>query len=247
MRWYAMSTRFLTDPKIERLGEEHGPAGPLMIVSLLAHAGLQEAGGRVERTFRATAHEIFMQRDEVVKILNHAIELGLCHRVSQDVTGFVLEFPAWKRHQAAYRKARSREIQKTPEKPHDKANVTRSHAESQKVTNKTRQDKTKEKNIPPRDAAPLSYLLSDLMVANGSKPPSISMGWATEEDRMLRLDKRDPDEAERLLRWCQANSFWRAIIHSMSKFREKYDTLRLQQLEERGGSIPAPRLVAVDA
>jgi hypothetical protein len=243
MRWYAMSTRFLTDPKVEKLGERHGPAGPLIIVSLLSHAGQQESGGAVERTFRATAHETFVDRKVVESVLDDAIELGLCHAVSRDVSGFVVEFPAWKRHQAAFRKARSREARKGDEKPYDRANVTGSHAVSQKVTNKTRQNKTEKKNVPPpKEEAPLSYLLAELIVANGSRTPTVSREWAVEEDRMLRLDKRPQAEAEKLIRWCQTSSFWRAVVQSMPKFREKYDTMRLQAIEQAGGTVTkAPR------
>jgi hypothetical protein len=144
VRWYAMSTGFLTDPKIEKLGEKHGPAGPLVIVSLFGNAALQEAGGTVERTFRATAHDAFIEREDVARILDDAIQLGLCHEVSRDVTGFVVTFPAWKRHQATGRKAKERAAKKTGEKPHDQANVTDRHNESHDVPHSTRQDKTED-------------------------------------------------------------------------------------------------------
>lgn len=149
MRWYAMSARFLMDPKVEKLGEKHGPGGPLVIVSLLAHAALQEKAGTVERTFRATASEAFVERDEVQAIIETAIEIGLCHEVSRDVAGCVLDFPAWKRHQATARKAKERAGKKSADKPHDQANVTDGHTESHDVPHSTKQDKT-EKNITAR-------------------------------------------------------------------------------------------------
>lgn len=152
MRWYAMSTRFLTDPKIEQLGEKHGPVGPLLIVSLLAHAGVQEAGGEVERTFRATAHEVFSNAEKVGEVLDDAIESGLCHAMSRDVTGFRVRFPTWKRYQANFRKAKSRSLAEAAEgdeKPHEQADVTAGHEESRDVTaghtlSPTRQDKTRQ-------------------------------------------------------------------------------------------------------
>ena len=236
MRWYRMSAGFLTDPKVEQLGEKHGPAGPLVIVSLLSHACLQEKGGEVERTWRAISNETFVDRGEVESIVEGATENGLCHTVSRDVTGCLLRFPAWKKHQAAARKAEQREREKTTEKPHGKADVTPSHEVSRDVPYKTRQDKTKKKEVPPPKSAPLSHLLADLIVENGSKRPTVTQEWVSAEDRMLRLDKRDPEEAARLIRWCQASDFWRPNILSMPKFREKYDTLRLQ-----AGSQPKPK------
>lgn len=80
--------------------------------------------------------------------------------------------------------------------------------------------------VPPSDA-PLSHLLADLIAENdpNGKRPTVGQGWATEEDRMLRLDSRSPEEAERLIRWTQADSFWRGNVLSMPKFREKYGQL----------------------
>lgn len=89
------------------------------------------------------------------------------------------------------------------------------------------------KDDVPLHAAPLSHLLAQLVAANGSKRPRVSKEWATEEDRMLRLDERDPELAEHLIRWCQGDGFWRANVMSMPKFREKFDTLRLHAARDQ--------------
>ncbi len=78
----------------------------------------------------------------------------------------------------------------------------------------------------------LCQLLGDLIEANGSQRPE-GKRWAEDAERMLRLDGRDAAEAEVLIRWTQASDFWRANILSMSKFRQKYDTLRLQRQREQ--------------
>lgn len=77
------------------------------------------------------------------------------------------------------------------------------------------------------EARRLCELLADLIVANGSKRPTIGKAWLTEARRLLRLDKRPPDEIERVLRWSQADDFWRGNVLSMPTFRSKYDRLRL--------------------
>jgi hypothetical protein len=228
--WYAMSAQFLTDPKIEKLGEKHGPAGPLLIVSLFGHARVQEQGGRVERTFRAVAHESFIERDDVARILTDAADTSLLEIEEQDDQGFVVRFPAWQRWQAAFRKAKSR----GHDKPHEQANVTGGHAESREVTYKTGQDRTGEDKTETPAAAPLCDLLAELMVANGSRQPRISKKWRDAERLLIAADKRDPLEAERLLRWACGHNFWRAHILSMPKFREKYDQLRLQAQRGNG-------------
>lgn len=88
----------------------------------------------------------------------------------------------------------------------------------------------------------LSDLLFELMVANGCKEPEITQQWLDAERLMITADKRDPAEAERLIRWSQRDSFWKANIHSMLKFRKQYDQLRLKS--QRG---PSGKSARVDA
>lgn len=101
-------------------------------------------------------------------------------------------------------------------------------------------DPSAEPSVSPflEDAQRLCELLADLIARDGSKRPSVTGRWVEEAERMLRLDGRDPVKAERLLRWCQDDTFWRANILSMPKFREKYDQLRKRanaEREQQGG------------
>lgn len=83
------------------------------------------------------------------------------------------------------------------------------------------------------DVQSLCTLLADLIEGNGSKPPNITKAWHDAARLMLDKDGRDPDKAARLIRWSQADGFWRSNILSMPKFREKYDQLRLAAEQER--------------
>lgn len=78
------------------------------------------------------------------------------------------------------------------------------------------------------DVNSLCTLLADLIEGNGSRRPTVNKSWKDSARLMLDRDERSHEEAERLIRWCQANDFWRSTILSMPKFRAKYDTLRLQ-------------------
>jgi hypothetical protein len=51
--------------------------------------------------------------------------------------------------------------------------------------------------------------------------------WAGDADRMMRIDKRTPEEIYALLVWSQADSFWKTNILSMKKLREKFDQLTM--------------------
>ena len=88
----------------------------------------------------------------------------------------------------------------------------------------------------------LCDLLRDLVVANGSRVPTIGKNWHTAARLMLVNDGRDAQAAERLMRWCQSDPFWRGNILSMPKFRAKYDELRLhaeRQRNDRNQSRPS--------
>lgn len=244
MRWYAMDTQFLADPKIEELGEKHGPAGPLVIVSLLGHAGLSNRGGRIEKTYRTVANETFTEPAEVARIIKDAADTGVLAIETQDDRSFIGRFPAWERYQAAFRQARAR----TSKKGHQQADVTPRHAESRPVTeshnNKTGQDSTKQDkteqtakkgSVADRATAPLSHLLADLIAENGGRRPRIGQSWLEAERLLLQRDQRDGMQAEALIRWCQKHEFWRANILSMPKFRQQYDRLRLTAEGESKG------------
>lgn len=231
-RWYAMSTRFLCDPKIEALGERHGPAGPLVIVALLAQAKLQNKAGGATSTYRTLAHESFADRADVARIVSDAAETGLLDIEQGDEVEVSVRFPAWTRWQDARRKANEREARKRT----DRANVRSSPEVSGDVPTdrQTETDKDRQTNREVGGAdAPLSHLLADLIESNGARRPRIGKRWVDAERLMLERDGRSYAEAERLIRWAQASDFWRANILSMPKFREKYDQLLLQAKAEK--------------
>lgn len=97
--------------------------------------------------------------------------------------------------------------------------------------------------VSPSDA-PLSHLLADLVAENdpNHKRPNITKAWAVEEDRLIRLDGRRREEAERLIRWTQADAFWRGNVMSMPKFRQRYGQLyqaAVEDSQKRNGRPPA--------
>lgn len=82
------------------------------------------------------------------------------------------------------------------------------------------------------DIEQLCNLLSSSMKDNGVKRHAVTDGWRNDARLLLDRDKRPLDAALRILRWSQDSSFWRMNIHSMSKFREKYDRLKMQMESE---------------
>ncbi len=100
-----------------------------------------------------------------------------------------------------------------------------------KMTDKTKETKETNNNIYSQTSAEykLAELLLNLILERKSdyKKPNLQ-SWSKHIDRMLRLDHRQPDRIESVIRWCQADLFWRTNILSTSKLREKFDRLELQ-------------------
>src|SRR5690606_31342297 len=65
------------------------------------------------------------------------------------------------------------------------------------------------------DVSRLCTILADLIEGNGSKRPPINKTWLNAARLLIDTDKRPLGEAIALMKWCQADSFWRANIMSM--------------------------------
>lgn len=63
------------------------------------------------------------------------------------------------------------------------------------------------------------------------KKPDIDK-WAVNIDRLIRLDKRDPNEIKSVIAWCQDNDFWQDNILSTKKLRDQFDQLSMKMKKE---------------
>jgi hypothetical protein len=59
---------------------------------------------------------------------------------------------------------------------------------------------------------------------------------------MIRVDKRDPKIIEKLIPWCQQDSFWQNNILSTAKLRAQYDQLllKMNSTKEKTDDKPPP-------
>lgn len=72
------------------------------------------------------------------------------------------------------------------------------------------------------------------------KEPNLQT-WAKHVDDMIRIDKREPEEIEKLIEWLfiykSSNGFhWKTVILSTKKLREKYDQLQIAKNQTGSGS-----------
>ena len=94
---------------------------------------------------------------------------------------------------------------------------------------------TKEKYIYSEDS--LEYKLASLLYRHilkrnpGHKAPNWGV-WCKDMDKLLRIDKRPPAQVEKVINWCQKDSFWQDNILSPRKLRQQYDRLVLKMRKE---------------
>lgn len=108
-------------------------------------------------------------------------------------------------------------------------------ANHQSTTNKNVKN---EKNIKTITPAKPKYEDIDLKFATQAfelikqnnpdhKEPNLK-SWASDVRKMREIDKRDLNEMARVWTWIRQDHFWSTNILSISKFREKYDQLKLK-------------------
>jgi hypothetical protein len=57
--------------------------------------------------------------------------------------------------------------------------------------------------------------------------------WFTDMDKILRLDKRTPNQLEEVIDWCQQDEFWQDNILSPGKLRKQLDKLEMRMSKDR--------------
>ena len=55
--------------------------------------------------------------------------------------------------------------------------------------------------------------------------------WADEVRKMVELDRRKEEQVKNMIIWSQSNDFWKGIVLSTKKLREKYDQMKVQALQ----------------
>ena len=79
-------------------------------------------------------------------------------------------------------------------------------------------------------------LLEKILLRNPNhKKPNLQT-WAKDIDLMLRIDSRTPEDIRRVIKWCQADTFWQSNILSAAKLRKQFDQLWLKMGEVKKSS-----------
>jgi len=114
-------------------------------------------------------------------------------------------------------------------------NAQKTHRKRTLNAQKTPNNKYKElkelKDIYSSEIIQMADRLKFLILQNnsGAKTPTDLTKWQSEFDKMKRLDKRTDEQIFAVMEFSQKDTFWKAVILSAGKLREKFDTLLLQK------------------
>ena len=156
-----------------------------------------------------------------------------------------IQYLKFKDNQTLHPERESKSDIPTPELLRSNSGVTQAQVKLNQSKVKLNQSK---ENVPPptidqpldNHSSTLANLLHMLMLENNPQAKITEAqvkDWTLEADKLLRLDKRDLEEAKRVLEWSQADDFWRGNILSMRSFRRQYDRLLLQSKRKRPGQV----------
>ena len=104
------------------------------------------------------------------------------------------------------------------------------HNESTTINKNVKNAKNVKKVYSPTsNEVRLSNLLLDLILnkKDNFKKPDIQK-WSLHIDRLLHIDKRTPEDIEKVIRWCQDDDFWCVNILSTEKLRKQIDKLEIR-------------------
>lgn len=123
--WWAHDAAMHRRERLVELGEDHGPAGPNVLVVL--HSWAQEQGhtGDIKGGFRALGREAFVSPADARKIVEHAAEIGALDDLVIEADGkrFTARVSGWESEQRkareAARKAKQRATAEAKNAPRD--------------------------------------------------------------------------------------------------------------------------------
>lgn len=191
------------------------------------------------------------------KMIQHGNEVNII-KLNKDYDSWVVQNSAPQiinnRRKAAERSAKLRKLVQnyapsaklTPDLVQNYENDVRSFAPTIDNITIDNIQKTIKTYCPTSDEVRLSELLLNKILERSPtyKKPNIQT-WCKDIDKMIRIDKRDVSDIEKIIVWCQDDDFWKNNILSTSKLRKQYDQLALKMsnkpktLEEKNKELIA--------
>lgn len=189
---------------------------------------------------------------DVPALLDELIEADLVRRVDTD-QGEALWVPSFLKHQSPKYPTPTKYTRDgaslTQHSPRTGGAVGKSSGsippgEERRGEERSREEKSSSSEVADAPIRPDIVHLLDLLDSeierNGASKPTRSKKNIDAARLLLDRDGKSVAQVEAAIRWAQGDEFWRSNILSMSKLREKYDTLALAAKKAKPGGNVTP-------
>lgn len=110
------------------------------------------------------------------------------------------------------------------------SNCARNPIQSNPIRNTNRNTISLSETKVSDEVINLTEKLKTLILQNDPKAkiPNNLINWQKEIDKLIRIDKREYAEIDKVIDWCQSDSFWKTNILSATKLRKQFTQLYLK-------------------
>jgi len=236
MLYFKHHTKMRHDVKIKRLISRYGLEGyglyVLILESIAEDISTESPMPLLQETCEDIAEFYNCNSAKVDEIVKYMVSQGLfgIETMSKKIAFFKI-YKYLEQSQTRSEKIRQL-IVAYKDRPEMKQIADMSQTVSDK-SDRTEQNRTEEEHTSTRKRDPAS--LESMELANtlydlhlkidpGYKQPNLDT-WATDIDKIYRIDGRDWPTIEAVIRWAKGDPFWRSNIISGKKLREKFPQL----------------------
>ena len=238
MKWFKHDSKANQDAKLKRVRMKYGMEGYGLYWYCIEMVAVNVEQNRLtfdlEHDAEIIAFDTGIHYERVQEMMTFMVNLGLFEDSSGVITCLKLAKRA-DEYTAKYLKTQLKNI---------KSGECRENVGIKSSPKEIKRDKIKRdnNNKPPASAKP-KYEDCDLDFAKCAfeeilkhspdhKKPNLNT-WASDVRKMRMIDNRSLDEMASVWIWVRNDSFWFKNVLSISKFREKYDQLKLAMQERK--------------
>jgi len=238
--WLKLDENFFKDKGIKKLRKIAGGDTYTIIYLKLALLTLKTGGVyEFEEMEETIIEEIALEIDEEVENVKVTImflmKVGYAEYYGEDIKFPIVENSTGSITQSSLRSRKSRANKQKALQSNTEATKGNTYIEKEKelYINKDINIKKEKTSLVEKQTKVIdelyinmaNYQYNKLLEMNPNhKKPNFNK-WADEFRKLVELDNRDINEVGNLMNWVYQDNFWKAVVLSPKKLREKYDQL----------------------
>ena len=248
MPYLNLDLDYFSHPKIIRLIGLLGPQAEILPIKLWAYCAKYHAGRGELPGYSAQEVEAAVGwAGESAKMVEAMLKINLLEKITDgykvhDWLEHAGHLAAFKKRAKSAAKSRWLKYASSNALSNRKPQVTNTPT-FPNLPNLTNKKKRKIRVAPPQEAIELTDLLSNEIfknIPNRTAPSEAQLtAWAWEAEKISRIDGHPWNEIRDLIKWCQADSFWKSNILSMQKLRKQWNQLVAKKKQDGQGDKAA--------